>query len=120
MLKNTGSGLVLLPHQLNDGQIQYEGYDQDNKHIFTIKVADKQTNALALITHSAGSFTDSDSFSDEIFTRERISSMTSSLCENSIRGSFRLTQYDATERLLSLRVSNVSSLPKPASIKTTS
>ena len=35
MIKKTGSGLTLVPHKLNNGTIQFEGYDEDKQHLFT-------------------------------------------------------------------------------------
>lgn len=35
MLIRTGSGLKMISHKLESGEIQYEGYDQNNKHLFT-------------------------------------------------------------------------------------
>lgn len=35
MLLRTGNGLKMVTHRLQDGSIQYEGYDKNEKHLFT-------------------------------------------------------------------------------------
>ena len=38
MLLKTGSGLNLIPHTLNNGDLIFEGYDKDMKHLFTFSL----------------------------------------------------------------------------------
>ena len=40
VLAKTGQGLKLVPHKLVDNRIQYEGYDSNNKHLFTFTLPD--------------------------------------------------------------------------------
>lgn len=42
MLIRTGCGLKIHSHQLNNGAMQYEGYDHNNKHLFTFTVGDNE------------------------------------------------------------------------------
>ena len=46
MIIRTGSGLHLVPHKLIDNSIQYEGYDNNKRHLFTFTVADKDTKKV--------------------------------------------------------------------------
>ena len=107
MLLRTGSGLVLLPHRLNDGTIQYEGYTKENKHLFTFKISfGPQANGLAPVR--ADSFTSEDTDNNELASRELTSTFVGSLCDANHE---KLTEYDATERLLSLQM-QFGKLPK--------
>ena len=40
LLLKMGHGLRLIPHKLNNGAIQFEGYDSNNKHLFTFVLND--------------------------------------------------------------------------------
>ena len=103
MMLRTGTGLVLVPHNLNDGQIQYEGYTKENKHLFTLKLNLESNTMLGMTRTRSESDTDSDYCSEnyELASRSNQS--------NNFGGSFasgasnRLTEYDATERLLNLQ-----------------
>ena len=46
MLQRTGSGLHLVPHKLNNNEIQFEGYDKDMKHLFTFRLANHDENGV--------------------------------------------------------------------------
>ena len=99
MLLRTGSGLVLLPHRLCDGSIQYEGYTKDNKHLFTFKISFGPPQGCGLTPVRADSMTSEDTENNELASRELTSTFVGSLCDANHE---KLTEYDATERLLSL------------------
>ena len=60
MMLRTGTGLVLVPHNLNDGQIQYEGYTKENKHLFTLKLNLESNIMLGMTRTRSESDTESD------------------------------------------------------------
>ena len=103
MMLRTGTGLVLVPHNLNNGQIQYEGYTKENKHLFTLKL-NLESKTMLGMTHSRTGSLNTDSDCSENYDVASRSNQS-----NNYGGSFAsgasnlLTEYDATERLLNLQ-----------------
>ena len=97
MMVRSGSGLILVPHQLNNGQIQYEGFTKEDKprHLFTFKLnlGRNFDQATAVRSDSITDSEDSENF--DRTSRDFPSTYLESLVDVD-----RLTEYDATERLL--------------------
>lgn len=50
MLVTTGNGLHLVSHRLNNGQMQYEGYDNKKKHLFTFIVPEVDEDGKKIVS----------------------------------------------------------------------
>ena len=94
MLLKTGTDLKLVSHRLNNGKLQFEGYSKDNKHLFTFVVGDtaRLSSSRRSIPARTESQMDSEFSHDDDVSKD----------ESNIEGD-RLTEYDATEKLLFLQ-----------------
>ena len=89
MLQRTGSGLHLVPHKLNNNEIQFEGYDKDMKHLFTFRLANHEENG---VENANGKRTNSQAGDSEFSNDDQSQYFGESLIEGD-----RMTEYDATE-----------------------
>ena len=92
ILQKTGSGLHMVPHKLNNNEIQFEGYDKDMKHLFTFRLADRNEEGNA--SGRRNSQANNSEFSNDETSHYAFG-------ESLIEGD-RMTEYDATEQLLNL------------------
>ena len=96
ILQKTGSGLHLVPHKLNNNEIQFEGYDKDMKHLFTFRLADQYgEDGSPYVRRSGDSHANESEFSNDETSHYGFGE---SLCEGD-----RMTEYDAAEQLLNLQ-----------------
>ncbi len=91
----TGTGLNLVSHRLINGQMQYEGYDNKQKHLFTFTVPECDGNGLKI--ERGNSMHDSE-FSGDDSRMEQ-----TAYNESMMDATEKMTEYDATEKLLVLQ-----------------
>ena len=87
LLEHTGSGLKLISHRLNDGSMQFEGEDRTGKHLFTFRIANRESDTM-IKKRSNSDFTDQDA--DLTF-------QTLGVTEGDL-----ISEYDTNEQLLML------------------
>ena len=95
MLLTTGTGLNLVSHRLINGQMQYEGYDNKQKHLFTFTVPDCDGDGCKI--ERTNSVPDSEFSGDD----SRIEQ--TAYGESMMDATEKMTEYDATEKLLVLQ-----------------
>ena len=110
MLARQGHGLQLVPHNLNNGEIQFEGYDKHNKHLFTFRLR-VQGEIKPSMPLSSGTLSSSNGPQDKRLTRSSsthngsdFSDESESRIDKTMLGSLvdcdKLTEYEAAEKLL--------------------